>query len=103
MLWHRPRQAGGDGEHRMHQGDRGLPGGFLGVAVTDPNVASVGSARWWCRAGLCDLVWHGPSSYLGQGPGWGFTLNLAGRRVSDVQGPAGITLAAVGTGHLSDL
>ncbi|HEX4062686.1 MAG TPA: family 1 encapsulin nanocompartment shell protein [Streptosporangiaceae bacterium] len=32
-----------------------------------------------------------------------FTLNLAGRRVADVQGPAGPTLAAVGTGHLADI
>jgi uncharacterized linocin/CFP29 family protein len=31
-----------------------------------------------------------------------FTINLAGRRVLDVQGPGGITLAAVGTGHLGD-
>ena len=29
-----------------------------------------------------------------------FTINLAGRRVVDVQGPGGLTLAAVGTGHL---
>jgi uncharacterized linocin/CFP29 family protein len=32
-----------------------------------------------------------------------FTLNLAGRRVTDVQGPAGPRLAAVGTGHLADI
>jgi uncharacterized linocin/CFP29 family protein len=32
-----------------------------------------------------------------------FTLNLAGRRVTDVEGPAGATLAAVGTGHLTDI
>jgi uncharacterized linocin/CFP29 family protein len=31
-----------------------------------------------------------------------FTINLAGRRVVDVQGPGGATLAAVGTGHLGD-
>jgi uncharacterized linocin/CFP29 family protein len=31
-----------------------------------------------------------------------FTLNLAGRRVVDVQGPGGTTLAAVDTGHLDD-
>jgi uncharacterized linocin/CFP29 family protein len=29
-----------------------------------------------------------------------FTLHLAGRRVADVTGPGGTTLAAVGTGHL---
>jgi len=29
-----------------------------------------------------------------------FMINLAGRRVVDVQGPSGTTLAAVGTGHL---
>ena len=29
-----------------------------------------------------------------------FTINLAGRRVVDVAEPGGITLAAVGTGHL---
>jgi uncharacterized linocin/CFP29 family protein len=29
-----------------------------------------------------------------------FMINLAARRVVDVQGPSGITLAAVGTGHL---
>jgi uncharacterized linocin/CFP29 family protein len=29
-----------------------------------------------------------------------FKINLAGRRVVDVEGPSGITLAAVGTGHL---
>jgi uncharacterized linocin/CFP29 family protein len=32
-----------------------------------------------------------------------FTVNLAGRRVTDVQGPAGATFAAVGTGHLADI
>jgi uncharacterized linocin/CFP29 family protein len=32
-----------------------------------------------------------------------FTLNLAGRRVTDVQGPTGPTLSAVGTGHLADI
>jgi uncharacterized linocin/CFP29 family protein len=32
-----------------------------------------------------------------------FTLNLAGRRVSDVEGPAGPALSAVGTGHLADI
>ncbi|HLH57912.1 MAG TPA: family 1 encapsulin nanocompartment shell protein, partial [Streptosporangiaceae bacterium] len=32
-----------------------------------------------------------------------FTLNLAGRRVVDVQGPSGSTLAAVSTGHLTGL
>jgi uncharacterized linocin/CFP29 family protein len=31
-----------------------------------------------------------------------FTINLAGRRVVDVAEPGGITLAAVGTGHLGD-
>ena len=31
-----------------------------------------------------------------------FTLHLAGRRVVDVQGPGGTTLAAVDTGHLDD-
>ena len=31
-----------------------------------------------------------------------FTLHLAGRRVVDVQGPGGTTLAAVDTGHLAD-
>jgi uncharacterized linocin/CFP29 family protein len=31
-----------------------------------------------------------------------FTLHLAGRRVVDVTGPGGTTLAAVGTGHLAD-
>lgn len=31
-----------------------------------------------------------------------FTIHLAGRRVVDVAGPAGPTLAAVGTGHLAD-
>ena len=31
-----------------------------------------------------------------------FTINLAGRRVVDVEGPGGLTLAAVGTGHLGD-
>ena len=31
-----------------------------------------------------------------------FKINLAGRRVVDVQGPDGLTLAAVGTGHLGD-
>jgi uncharacterized linocin/CFP29 family protein len=31
-----------------------------------------------------------------------FTIHLAGRRVTDVAGPSGATLAAVGTGHLSD-
>jgi uncharacterized linocin/CFP29 family protein len=31
-----------------------------------------------------------------------FTLHLAGRRVVDVAGPGGATLAAVGTGHLAD-
>ena len=31
-----------------------------------------------------------------------FTINLAGRRVVDVEGPDGVTLAAVGTGHLGD-
>jgi uncharacterized linocin/CFP29 family protein len=30
-----------------------------------------------------------------------FKLHLAGRRVVDVEGPAGLTLSAVGTGHLS--
>ena len=32
-----------------------------------------------------------------------FTLYLAGRRVTDVKGPAGPTLAAVGTGHLTGI
>jgi uncharacterized linocin/CFP29 family protein len=32
-----------------------------------------------------------------------FTINLAGRRVVDVQGPSGITLAAVSTGHYGDI
>ena len=32
-----------------------------------------------------------------------FTLHLAGRRVAQVQGPGGATLAAVGTGHLADV
>jgi uncharacterized linocin/CFP29 family protein len=32
-----------------------------------------------------------------------FTLNLAGRRVADVSGPAGPGFAAVGTGHLADI
>jgi uncharacterized linocin/CFP29 family protein len=32
-----------------------------------------------------------------------FTLNLAGRRVVDVKGPAGPTLSAVGTGHLTGI
>jgi uncharacterized linocin/CFP29 family protein len=32
-----------------------------------------------------------------------FTRNLAGRRVLDVQGPAGSRLSAVGTGHLEDV
>jgi uncharacterized linocin/CFP29 family protein len=32
-----------------------------------------------------------------------FTLNLAGRRVVDVEGPAGSTLSAVGTGHLASI
>jgi uncharacterized linocin/CFP29 family protein len=32
-----------------------------------------------------------------------FTLHLAGRRVAEVQGPGGATLAAVGTGHLADV
>jgi uncharacterized linocin/CFP29 family protein len=32
-----------------------------------------------------------------------FTLNLAGRRVTDVEGPAGAAFAAVNTGHLADL
>jgi uncharacterized linocin/CFP29 family protein len=31
-----------------------------------------------------------------------FKINLAGRRVVDVEGPGGLTLAAVGTGHLGD-
>ncbi len=31
-----------------------------------------------------------------------FTLHLAGRRIADVHGPGGATLAAVGTGHLAD-
>jgi uncharacterized linocin/CFP29 family protein len=31
-----------------------------------------------------------------------FTINLAGRRVVDVDGPDGVTLAAVDTGHLGD-
>jgi uncharacterized linocin/CFP29 family protein len=31
-----------------------------------------------------------------------FTLHLAGRRVVEVAGPAGTTLAAIGTGHLGD-
>ncbi|HEY1346856.1 MAG TPA: family 1 encapsulin nanocompartment shell protein, partial [Streptosporangiaceae bacterium] len=31
-----------------------------------------------------------------------FAINLAGRRVVDVEGPGGLTLAAVGTGHLGD-
>jgi uncharacterized linocin/CFP29 family protein len=31
-----------------------------------------------------------------------FKINLAGRRVVDVHGPDGLTLAAVGTGHLGD-
>jgi uncharacterized linocin/CFP29 family protein len=31
-----------------------------------------------------------------------FTVHLAGRRVVDVTGPGGATLAAVGTGHLGD-
>src|ERR1700684_2891316 len=32
-----------------------------------------------------------------------FTLHLAGRRVADVRGPAGLALSAVGTGHLTDV
>jgi uncharacterized linocin/CFP29 family protein len=32
-----------------------------------------------------------------------FTLHLAGRRVAEVQGPDDAALAAVGTGHLSDI
>lgn len=32
-----------------------------------------------------------------------FVLHLAGRRVADVRGPAGATLAAVGTGHLTEV
>jgi uncharacterized linocin/CFP29 family protein len=32
-----------------------------------------------------------------------FTLHLAGRRVAEVQGPGGTSLAAVGTGHLADV
>lgn len=32
-----------------------------------------------------------------------FTLNVAGRRVAGVEGPAGLTLSAVGTGHLTDI
>jgi uncharacterized linocin/CFP29 family protein len=32
-----------------------------------------------------------------------FTLNLAGRRVTDVQDPAGPKLAAIGTGHLAGI
>ncbi|KJS56728.1 family 1 encapsulin nanocompartment shell protein [Streptomyces rubellomurinus] len=32
-----------------------------------------------------------------------FTLHVAGRRVVDLQGPEGATLAAVGTGHLSGI
>jgi uncharacterized linocin/CFP29 family protein len=32
-----------------------------------------------------------------------FTRHLAGRRVVDVQGPAGVELSAVGTGHLTDV
>ncbi|HSS89266.1 MAG TPA: family 1 encapsulin nanocompartment shell protein [Streptosporangiaceae bacterium] len=31
-----------------------------------------------------------------------FTINLAGRRVVNVEGPGGLTLAAVDTGHLGD-
>ena len=31
-----------------------------------------------------------------------FKINLAGRRVVDVEGPGGLTLATVGTGHLGD-
>jgi uncharacterized linocin/CFP29 family protein len=31
-----------------------------------------------------------------------FTLHLAGRRVADMPDPGGVTLAAVGTGHLTD-
>ena len=30
-------------------------------------------------------------------------VHLAGRRVVDVQGPSGVALAAVGTGHLRDI
>ena len=31
-----------------------------------------------------------------------FTINLAGRRVVDVTEPGGLSLAAVGTGHLGE-
>lgn len=48
-------------------------------------------------APICDAAWASIEEEARRT----FTLNLAGRRVTDVQGPAGPTLAAVGTGHLT--
>src|SRR5579875_1651920 len=50
-------------------------------------------------APISDAAW----ADLGEEAKRTFKLNVAGRRVIDVQGPAGPTLAAVGTGHLTGL
>jgi uncharacterized linocin/CFP29 family protein len=50
-------------------------------------------------APISDVAWAGMETEARRT----FCEDVAGRRVVDVTGPAGLELAAIGTGHVSDL